>query len=245
MRIVFLGTGGYFATERRQTACILLPESGMVFDAGSGLYRLPEYLQTSQLDIFLSHGHLDHICGLTTLLVPQHASALQQINVHARQPVLDAIQRHLFNETIFPVMPNCNWQPVHQQRTLANRRRVESMSLKSHPGGSTGYKCTQGEISLAYITDTTVDGSYDHFIRGVDLLIHECYFRDDMADWAEKTGHSHTTAVAELAARTCVKRLILVHVDPTQVSDDPIDLQQARTLFPQTELATDLYEIQL
>ena len=245
MQIVFLGSGGYFATERRQTACVMLPESGIVFDAGSGMYRLSQFLQTEQLDIFLSHGHLDHICGLTTLLVSQHISDLEQVNVHAQSHVLEAIQTHLFSGTVFPVIPRCEWLPLQSTTSLPNHFKIETISLTTHPGGSIGFRCTQEEISLAYITDTTVDGTYENFIQGIDLLIHECYFHDDDAGWAEKTGHSYTTAVAELAARTGVKRLVLVHIDPTQTEKESLILDHARQIFPRTELATDMFELQL
>ena len=40
MKLVLLGTTGYHANDRRQTACFMLPELGVVFDAGTGLYRV-------------------------------------------------------------------------------------------------------------------------------------------------------------------------------------------------------------
>ena len=72
MKLILLGTGGYFPTSRRHTACLMLPEMGVVLDAGSGMCQIGKHLQTEQLDIFLSHAHLDHISGLTYLvnLVP-------------------------------------------------------------------------------------------------------------------------------------------------------------------------------
>src|SRR3954451_22666975 len=72
MKLILLGTGGYFPTSRRHTACLMLPEVGVVLDAGSGMCRIGEHLQTEQLDVFLSHAHLDHVSGLTYLvnLVP-------------------------------------------------------------------------------------------------------------------------------------------------------------------------------
>ena len=36
MRLMFLGTGGYHPTESRHTACLFQPETGLVFDAGTG-----------------------------------------------------------------------------------------------------------------------------------------------------------------------------------------------------------------
>ena len=40
MNVVLLGSGGYFPTSQRQTSCVLLPEIGVVLDAGTGMSRL-------------------------------------------------------------------------------------------------------------------------------------------------------------------------------------------------------------
>ena len=121
---------------------------------------------------------------------------------------------------------------------VGDKGRLTHVPLK-HPGGSVGYRIDWPDRSLAYITDTVTDGSYTEFLQGVDVLIHECYFPDDMADWAEKTGHSHTTPVAELAREVNAKRLLLVHIDPLRPDDDPIGIETARAIFPNTEVAED------
>ena len=81
-------------------------------------------------------------------------------------------------------------------------------------------------------------------IRGVDLLVHECYFPDDQADRAAKTGHSHTTPVLEVARAAGVKRLVLVHFDPRSTADDPVGLAAARAIFPNTILGEDRMELE-
>ena len=76
---------------------------------------------------------------------------------------------------------------------------------------------------MAYVTDTTAkpDAPYIKEIRGVDLLVHECYFADDQTAWADKTGHSHTAAVARVARQASVGRLLLVHINPLSLDADP------------------------
>jgi len=98
---------------------------------------------------------------------------------------------------------------------------------------------------MAYVTDTTaaVDAAYVERIRGVDLLIHECYFPDGEEEWAQTTGHSCTTPVAEVARTAGVGRLVLVHVNPLSTDDDPIGLDIARAIFPKTELGEDRMEL--
>src|SRR4051812_24389035 len=103
MKLILLGTGGYFPTSRRQTACLILPEIGVVLDAGTGMSRIGKYLQTEQLDIFLSHAHLDHISGLTYLVNLVPAAVLSRTPLHGNAEKLTAIREHLFAEPIFPV----------------------------------------------------------------------------------------------------------------------------------------------
>src|SRR5690606_25909738 len=100
---------------------------------------------------------------------------------------------------------------------LSSRRQV-------HPGGSLGYRLDWPDRSMAYVTDTTADRDSIDFIRGVDLLIHECTFTDDLHDLAERSGHSHTTPVCELARDAGVGRLVMTHFDPCSGKDDPVDL---------------------
>jgi len=244
MRVLFLGTGGYHPNERRHTACIMLPESGILFDAGTSFFRVSEHLATDEVDIFLSHAHLDHIIGLTYFLVPLLKGDVKQARVHGTGATLEAVRNHLFAEAVFPVLPNYDFRPLNGSVDLPDGGVLSHHPLE-HPGGCTGYRIDWPDQSLAYITDTTAGSAYAEFIRGVDLLIHECYFDDAMAEWSAKTGHSHTTPVAELARDAEIGRLAIVHVDPHKTGDDPIGLKTARAIFPNTILAEDGMELEL
>ena len=99
---------------------------------------------------------------------------------------------------VFPVLPDyLNSSPLTDRTELpGGSNAITHHACLTHPGGSRGYLLEANGKRVAYITDTTVDGSYTEFIRGVDVLIHECYFPDELAEWCEKTGHSHTSQVA-------------------------------------------------
>lgn len=238
MRIHFLGTGGYHPNERRHTACVMLPETGVLLDAGTGCFRVAQRIQTDELQVFLSHSHLDHIVGLTYFLVPLALGQIKTIALHGTPPTLDAIKRHLFSDPLFPVLPAFEFMPL-ADRVVLPERGVLSHCPLNHPGGSQGFRIDWPDRSLAYITDTICDGTYLDFVQDVDVLIHECYFPDSQAEWADRTGHSFTSAVAHLARDAGVGRLFLVHVDPRRTDDDPIGMETARGIFPETELAED------
>jgi ribonuclease BN (tRNA processing enzyme) len=247
MKLLFLGTAGYHPNERRQTTCLMLPEAGIVLDAGTGLFRIRNHLATPTLDIFLSHAHLDHTFGLTVLLDALFEKNIQRVTVHGDAAKLASIEQHLFARDIFPVAPPYVARSLQQHLHLECGARVTHFPL-AHPGGSIGFRfdwppaAGQPGRSLAYVTDTTSAGEHSPYlehIRGVDLLVHECNFRDGQEVWAAKTGHSSTTPVARLAAAASVKRLMLMHFNPLDDSDDPIGLAAARAIFPATDVASD------
>ena len=241
MRIKFLGTGGFHPNDRRETACIMIPDIGLVLDAGTAAYRIERHLKTDSLDIFLTHAHLDHICGLTYLIILTLTGKVQEIRLHAREEFLEAVRNHLFAEAVFPVDPPFSFHalPENGEMTLDSGVEVAWQKLESHPGGSTAYRLNLGNQQFAHVTDTTVDGSYSEFISGVDCLVHECYFADEMSDWGEKTGHTYASELVKLANETNVGRVIAVHPDPQADADNPIGLEAMQSIFPNIELAHD------
>jgi ribonuclease Z len=244
MQLIFLGTGGFHPNARRHTAGLMLPEIGVLFDAGTCAFRIAERLAERRLNLFLTHAHLDHICGLTYLLVPLLNGQIESCVVWGTPKTLAAVQTHLFSEPVFPILPRFEFHELTDR--VPTPGGVVTHHALHHPGGSVGYRFDGDDgRSFAYITDTITAADYVDFIRGVDVLIHECYFPDSEQSWCEPTGHSHTSAVARLAAESGVGRLYLTHVDPQRPDDDPIGLADAREIFPATELAEDLLEIEV
>ncbi len=241
MRVEFLGTGGFHPNEKRQTACIMLPEIGLVFDAGTSTFRVAQHIQTESLDLFLTHAHLDHICGLTYLITLPLTGRIKNLRLHGRTEILDAVREHLFADMVFPVAPPFEFHELKDtgELTLPSGDRIEWMKLTHHPGGSTAFKLHLKNHVFAYVTDTTVDHSYKDFVHEADTLVHECYFPDSKKTWADRTGHTHSTPLANLAKDANVGRLIAVHIDPLDESDDPIGIKGMQTIFPNITVAED------
>ncbi len=245
MRLLLLGTSGYHPSDLRQTACMMLPESGVILDAGTAMYRVGRHLQTKTLDIFLTHAHLDHVVGLTYMLGVLYEKQMERVSVHGDAEKLAAVQEHVFSEFVFPVRPPFQWQALQQRVPVPGDGFVSHFPL-DHPGGSLGYRIDWPGRTLAYITDTTADlkAGYVEYVRGVDVLLHECNFSDGWEEKAKLTGHSCVTTVAKLARKAEVNRLILIHINPHTGEDDPVGLDVARSIFPATDLGRDQMEIQ-
>src|SRR4051812_18200326 len=245
MKVVLLGTGGYYPTNRRHTACMMLPEVGVVLDAGTGMCRVGGFLQTERLDIFLTHAHLDHVAGLTYLLnvVPEDVQAASV--VHGEGAKLAAVREHLFAEEIFPVPPRFGFAPLDGTMKVGGGGRVTWFPLE-HPGGSVGYRLEWPGHSMAYVTDTTArkGAAYVEKIRGVDFLIHEAYFADESSGSPAGTGHSSLPEVARVAAEAQVGRLVLVHLDPMMTNVGSFNMAAARQVFANCELGFDGMEIE-
>ena len=247
MKLVLLGTTGYHPSEKRHTPCFLLPECGVMFDAGTAMFRAPQFLETPELDIFLSHVHIDHVVGLTYLLNVMRQHEFDRVTVHGDPAKLDALEEHLFSEFLFPKKPPYEARPLEGDVAVGLGGTLTHFPME-HQGGSIGFRIdwpessTAPKCSMAYVTDTTAspEADYVDHIHRVDILLHECYFPDERAEWAQMTGHSHTTPVAQVAAKAEVGRLVLVHMNPVATEDDPIGLDTARAIFPATELGEDL-----
>jgi len=93
-------------------------------------------------------------------------------------------------------------------------------------------------LSYAFCSDTAYDENIIKYIEGVNLLYHEATFGDDLEELAEATLHSTASQAARIAQKAGVGKLIIGHYS-ARYADEEILLQQARAVFPNTELADE------
>jgi ribonuclease Z len=79
--------------------------------------------------------------------------------------------------------------------------------------------------------------------RGADLLVHESTFGDDESDRAAETRHSTARQAAEVANAAGVEMLCLTHVSGRYFGKEL--REQAREIFPNTELPRDFDVVEL
>jgi ribonuclease BN (tRNA processing enzyme) len=203
-----------------------------MLDAGTGVFRLAKLIETDSLDVLLSHAHLDHSFGLTFLLDVLFERPVKQLRIWCQSDKITAIRDHLFHELIFPAQLDAHWMPIDDRREFEIGDTKIAWRPQNHPGGSVAYRLDwPSGKRLVYASDTTGDTSDEHteWSREADLLMHECYFRDDASQWALKTGHSWTSRVAEVAAASKPKKLLLTHINPLETSNDPVEIETIRS----------------
>ena len=249
MRCCFLGTAGYHPNEYRHTSSYFLPEIGFALDAGTGFFRVRDLLQTTTLNIFLTHAHLDHVAGLTFLLDVLHGKNVNRLVLHGRKQDLEAVTKGLFDSPFFP-LPFQHVGPgkvEYRTQEIKSSFTVEGVRVLTtaldHPGGSVGYRFEFEGRSLAYVTDTRCSEKYLDLIRQADTLIHECNFPDAYLDLAERSGHSTISRVLALAKKAKVRRLYLTHINPLLDPSDPTGLMASKKRWPGVNVAVDGLEI--
>ena len=260
MKLILLGTGGLIPTDRCQTACYLLPEVGILLDAGTGSYRTCEYLQTPEIDVYLTHAHGDHTSGLTYLFASSLADQIRQAAekvdettigglVTKANQFLHSARVHASQSTIHTLSPKyedfqINWQLIRARQPLPQGGMLTSFLVGGRD--EIGFRLDWPGHSMAYVTDTIAhpDAPYVEAICGVDLLLHDCNGPDRLAKLMVAVQHSSTSAVASVAAQAEVGRLVLIHHNPIAAWSIEEDLDAARRIFPATEIGRDRMEIE-
>lgn len=127
-----------------------------------------------------------------------------------------------------------------EQITLPDGRIIHGAELCGSP---------QIGRKLAYCTDTIYCEGAVELAKGVDVLIHEATFAHQDAELAYQRLHSTSTMAAQVALAAQVKRLIMTHFSPRYAPGNDLELkdllQEARLIFPETELASDFWTYEI
>lgn len=90
--------------------------------------------------------------------------------------------------------------------------------------------------SYAYCSDTLPCPENKIYLNDINLLYHEATFAESEKKRAAETFHSTALQAAEIALEAKVHKLIIGHFS-SRYTDDNILLDEAKELFPNTELA--------
>lgn len=89
-----------------------------------------------------------------------------------------------------------------------------------------------------YSSDTAFNLNNVQYIKGADLLFHEATFAESESARAKQTCHSTAKEAAIMAQTSNAKQLVIGHFS-ARYKDEKILLQEAKEIFPNTELAVE------
>lgn len=92
--------------------------------------------------------------------------------------------------------------------------------------------------TYAYCSDTVYNETYFTQISNATVLYHEATFLNNMLDRAVETFHTTAWQAAQIALKTGAKKLLIGHFSARYKTLNEL-LDEARNIFPQTELAIE------
>jgi phosphoribosyl 1,2-cyclic phosphodiesterase len=224
------------------TSCVeltLSDGSTLILDAGTGIRNLGLALPRveQEINILLTHLHLDHIQGLMFFAplfrpeseiavwgpaTPDACSLRERIGRYISAPLAPVEVRELPSALSFREAEQLEWQ--------IGPARIRAQAV-NHRGPTLGYRIEDGDDVLCYIPDhepglgAPLAALDDDWISGFELahraslLIHDCQYTDaeypDHLGW----GHSPIADALEFGHRTGIERLLLFHHDPLHTDD--------------------------
>ncbi len=213
------------------TSCVEVRcgEHLIIFDAGSGLRTLGAALNArdTEIDLFLSHGHVDHMIGLpffSPLMENGWRLRIWAGDLAATGGIKSAIGA-LMRFPLFPIsvdaaQPDVTFHDFEHGEVLTPRDGIVVRTAKlNHPGGATGYRIDYAGKAICYITDNDlgagpIDPALLAFAKDAQLVITDATYTDaelpDHIGW----GHSSWQQAVRFADAAGVKTLCLFHHDP-------------------------------
>ena len=214
----------------------------LMFDAGTGLRYLGNTLASNgpasspiDADLFLTHTHFDHVCGLPffrPFFQPQNRFRLWAGHL-AEGMTLRRVLGEFMMAPLFPVPPQVfrarmEYREFKPGETLAPGPDIQLRTATlNHPDGATGYRIDYAGRSVCYLTDTEhVPGAPDRnilaLIQGADLVIYDSMYTDSEYGTYVGWGHSTWQEGVRLCRAAGAKRLAVFHHDPEH-DDDMLD----------------------
>jgi phosphoribosyl 1,2-cyclic phosphodiesterase len=214
------------------TSCVEIRcgEHLLIFDGGTGLRLVGNELigmgGSLDIDLFYSHTHFDHICGLPFFAPCYEARSRIRIWAgHLDGIGIEAVLKKMMAAPLFPIpmgifAAKIAFVDFAAGTTLDPYPGIRLFTAPlNHPNGATGYRIEYRQKAVAYVTDTEhrPDGPDENVLRlvdGVDVMIYDATYTDAEYPKHRAWGHSTWEEGVRLANVAGVGTLVLFHHDP-------------------------------
>jgi len=246
MKVVFLGTNGWYSTGLGNTSCILMDseEYYVVLDAGDGIYKLDEYVRLEKpIIIFLSHLHLDHIIGFHVFNKFRFS---QDIKIYGYEGTKNGLRiiSHPYTASLSELQLKTKTFDLKEGKYC--QPFPFTCKLLVHADQCLGYRLELDNRVIAYCTDTGICKSIYELSENADLLIAECSLKPGQVEggWP----HLRPEDAASIARESQVGRLALTHFDASiykSIEDRKYAEAIAKKIFQKTIAVFDGLEIEI
>jgi ribonuclease BN (tRNA processing enzyme) len=219
-----LGPFGGSAPGCRLTTFLIDGECAL--DAGALTDALPLAEQARIRRVLLTHAHFDHIATLPFLAANLHGRLPSPLEILAPESVLEAVRRHVFNDTTWPdftrfpsvARPTIRYRPLAEGRPFAAGSLTITPYAVNHVVPTFGYIVTAGGRSVVFSGDT---GPTERLwvaarrARQVRAIFLECSFSDREEGLAADSQHLTPRLVSqELPKLPQRVPVLLYHLKP-------------------------------
>ena len=206
MKLRILGCSGGVGGDLRTTS--LLIDNDILIDAGSGVGELTLEEMHHIRHVFLTHSHLDHFSFLPLLVDSIFPSIREPLIVHGQPETLEALQKHVFNWTIWPDFaklpteedPVMKYETLSAGETATMEGRTLEMIRVNHIVPGVGYRVESPTGVFAFSGDTTTNDNFWDVLNGhdrLDLLLVEAAFANADVDLSKRAGHYTADLLAD------------------------------------------------
>jgi ribonuclease Z len=232
-KIILLGTGGAVVDGKRDNVSLVFTSGNfhlLIECGGSSAHKLAKLgiLYETVEDIIITHTHLDHLYGLPGYIFSMGYRDVQRTTpllIYCPEKAQEVIRALLDLFTLreefpFPVeihaIPYLENAPVFENdRVVVTSTPVDhSPQIPTH--GIKIFSHASGK-SIVYSSDTGPSERLIRLAKHADILFHECC---GLAGQPIPPIHSNALQVGEVARKSEVKKLVLLHLD-TILNDDP------------------------
>lgn len=254
MKVIFLGTNGWYSTSTGDTPCILIDakDQYVILDAGNGIYKLDRYIKENKpISLFISHFHIDHVSGLHTLMKFEFRQGIDVYVGEGRLKDFETLVNPPFTIGYKPRPDNVytlnTTIRLHELSEACENIRFKAAAVKQyHAYVDHGFRIELEDKTIAYTGDCGFTDASRQLAKNADLLICECSNKESPSP--DTWGHFDPVQAATLAKESNVKQLILNHFGAhlyTSLEDRKWAEKEAKKIFPKTLAATDGMEFNL